>query len=74
MHHETQSDGVLKVAKGCLVYLKGVTGDIGHVLLRSGDLHHVESGARLHSLRVTFVDGYYHDGWCTTKVVDGFDC
>ena len=53
-----QSDRVLKVAKGCLVHLKGVMGNNGHVLLKSEDLHHVERGARLKSpRRVTFVDG-----------------
>ena len=44
---KTQSDRVLKVANGCLVHQKGVMEDISHVLLRSGDLHHVESGERL---------------------------
>ena len=59
---KNQNDGVLKVAKGCLVHLKGVSVNNGHVLLREGDLDHVESGARLKSQkRVTFVDGDYHD-------------
>ena len=58
-----QSDGVSKVTKGSLVHLKGVMGNNDHVLLRSGDLNHVESGARLKSQKkVTFVDGDYHNG------------
>lgn len=50
-------------AKGCLVHLKGVIGNNGHMLRRSRDLHHLESGARLESSRrVTFVDGDdFHD-------------
>ena len=41
------------------MHLKGVIGNNGHRLLRSGDLHHVESGARLKSpRRVKFVDGF----------------
>ena len=44
------------------MHLKGVMDNNGHVLLRGGDLDHVESGARLKSQkRVTFVDGDYHD-------------
>ena len=39
---KTQSDEVLKMTKRCLVHLKGVMGEIGR-LLRSRDLHHVES-------------------------------
>lgn len=51
------------MAKGFLVHLKGLMGDIDHVLLRSRDLHHVESAKRLKSPRkVTFVDYDYHDG------------
>ena len=68
---KTQSDGVLKVAKGCLVHLKGVMGNIGHELLRSEGLHHVERGASPKSRRVTFDDGDHHDEWCTKKD-DGF--
>ena len=69
---KAQSDGVLKVAKGCLVHLKGVMGKNGHVLLKSGGLYHVERGARPKSRRVTFDEGDHNDGWCTKKVVDGF--
>ena len=69
---KTQSDRVLKVAKGCLVHLKGVMGNNGHVLLRSGGLHHVERDARPKSRRVTFDDGGHNDRWCTKKVDDGF--
>ena len=58
---KTKSDGVLKVAKGCLVHLKGVIGNNGHVLLRSGGLHHVERDARHKSRRVTFDDGGHND-------------
>ena len=36
---KTQNYRVLKVANKHLMHLKGVMGDIGHVLLRSGDLH-----------------------------------
>ena len=68
---KTQSDRVLKMAKGCLVHLKGVMGNNGHVLLRSGGLHHVERGARPKSRRVTFDDGGHNDRWCTKKD-DGF--
>ena len=39
------------MAKGCSVHLKGVMGNNGHVLLRSEDLHQIESGARLKSPR-----------------------
>ena len=33
------------------MHLKGVLGNNGHVLLRSGDLHHVESATRFNSPR-----------------------
>ena len=70
---KTQGDGVLKGAKGCLAHLKGVMDNYGHVLLKSKDLHHAESDVRLKSPRkMTFVDGDYHDGWCTKKVKNGF--
>ena len=69
---KTQSDGVLKVAKGCLVNLKGVMRNISHVLLKSGNLRHVERDARLKSPRVTFVSGGHNVKWCTKKVDDGF--
>ncbi|CAO2827145.1 unnamed protein product [Amaranthus hypochondriacus] len=70
---KTQSDGVLKVAKGCLVHLKGVMGNNGHVLLRSGGLHYVERGENPNSLkRVTFDEGAHNDRWCTKRVDDGF--
>lgn len=61
------------MTKGCLVHLKGVMGNIGHVLLKSRDLHHVERGARLKSpRRVTFDDGGHNERWCTKKIDDGF--
>ena len=70
---KTQSDGVLKVENGCLVHLKGVKGNNGHVLLRTGCVHHVERGARRKSLRrVTFDNGGHNDRWCTKKVDDRF--
>ena len=70
---KTQSDGILKVTKGCLLDLKAIKGNNGHVLLKSEDLHHFESGARLKSpRRVTFVDGDYNDGLCRKKVDNGF--
>ena len=55
------------MAKECLVHLKSVMGNIGHVLLRSGSLHHVERGKSPKSQRVTFDDGDHHDGWCAKK-------
>ena len=70
---KTLSDGVLKVAKGSLVHLKDVKGNNGHVLLKSGGVHHVERGARRKSQRrVTFDDGGHNDRWCTKRVNDGF--
>lgn len=33
------------------MHLRGVLGNNGHVMLRSGDLHHVESATRFNSLR-----------------------
>ena len=53
--------------------LKGVIGNKGHVLPKSGDLHHVERGAKLNSLRRLTFDGDGHnDRWCTRKVDDRF--
>ena len=48
-------------------------GNHGHVLLRSGNLHQLKSGAKLKlSRRVIFVEGDYHDGWGTKKVDNWF--
>ena len=70
---KTQSDEVLEVANWCLVQLKGVMGNNGHVLLRSDGLHHVERGAKPKLLRrVTFDDGAHNDKWCTKRVDGGF--
>lgn len=47
-------------------------GNINHVLLSSGDLHHIKDGAHLNLQRgVTFGSGDCHDGWCTKKCEDG---
>ena len=46
-------------------------GNNGHVLLKSGGLHHIKRSARPKSRRVTFVDCDHNDRWCTKKVDDG---
>ena len=52
---------------------RALEGIDGQQLLRSGELRHVESDARLKSPRiVTLVNSDYYDMWCTKKVDNGF--